>query len=631
MASCSIALDCPSLLAGGTTRDTNDFTHFNINKWLGADVASSDSAGAGAGSRGVEMLVSIEIISPLSSSMHPGGMRRGTGVAAGAGTGSAYSSSSIIQHNPSDIFRDCREFELQMGCDGLDPLAHTEMSTAGSMSFLPSQTDLAATPSSVAALSGEGDLISFADFDSPQADAESNLATVLTGGNVAGKYGSGTSDHSDFNALSCPPTDYPYPIDWLERHIQQIENLSKEIITARGNVQSLLDKGCTFRPSTAKKIMTHQALPVNLHMQVMAVRSTLSTVGGGGMSSGSRDSFGGQEDGPLEDILDALTCGCLSPHGLGFLQKKGLNAMEASLYAARTRIDALKYHSKSASSRIRSQGIEDNENNFYDQEVAGNGDSLTDSQHSGMRMGSVTGGTKAVGHSMSFDVLEKIGKEVLEYETALLSVCKRRCYAVSQAVSIAVSAVLMKLTLVAEQFIPLEVGEGWLTHGFLLIFEGLLSVIGAEKFMLEDTMSAVEALSQYQIRILPSLEAGDDLNTVGLDDLIRFEADHVNKGEQAPRVEVGMKGREVVLYFPPSALNALPAMYQTRARDGGAVLRIIPVLFSQVIETFEKLSEKGIILFVHMCVCVCVCVCVRACACVHEVLDPHHNVSCMLA
>lgn len=561
----------------------------------------ASSEGAGAGSRGVEMLVSIEIISPLPSSMHAGGMRRGAGVA--AGTGSMYSSSSIIQHNPSDIFRDCREFELQMGCDGLDPLAHTEMSTAGSMSFVPSQTDLSATPSSVAALSGEGDLISFADFDGPQTDSESNLATVLTGGNDR----IGTSDPSDFTALSCPPTDYPYPIDWLEKHILQIEHLSKEIITARGNVQSLLDKGCTFRPSTAKKIMTHQALPVNLHMQVMAVRSTLSTVGGGGMSSGSRDSFGGQEDGPLEDILDALTCGCLSPHGLGFLQKKGLNAMEGSLYAARTRIDALKYHSKSASSRMRSQGIEDNENNFYDQEVTGNGDSLTDSQHSGMRMGWVTGGTRAAGNSMSFDVLEKIGKEVLEYETALLSVCKRRCYAVSQAVSIAVSAVLMKLTLVAEQFIPLEVGEGWLTHGFLLIFEGLLSVIGAEKFMLEDTMSAVEALSQYQIRILPSLEGEDDVDTVGLDDLIRFEADHVNKGEQAPRVEVGMKGREVVLYFPPSALNALPAMYQTRARDGGAVLRIIPVLFSQV-ETFEKLLERALF-YLSMCVCVCVCVC----------------------
>ena len=560
-------------------------------------MASNDGLGLGPGSasKGIEILISLEIISPV--------VKKGTGTGTGAGVGNSHSTSSITstQHSPSDIFRDCREFELQMGCDGVDPLAHTEIpsstgsgSGSSSMSFIPSQNDLT-TPICVAALTGGGvgegdglgDLISFADFDSPQTDVESHLTTVIAGGNDIGKYGHGTSDPSDFTTLTCPTTDYPYPIDWLENHIQQIENLSKEIIIARSNVQSLLDKGCTFRPSTAKKIMTHQALPVNLHMQVMAVRSTLSPLSGGGISNGSRDSFGSSDEGPLEDILDALTCGCLSPHGLGFNQKKGLDAMEGSLYAARTRIDTLKYNSKSTSTsrRNRTQGFEDSENNnnnLFDQEVIVNGDNLTDSQHSGMRAGSVTGVSKIIGNSLSFDVLERIGKEVLDYETALLSVCKRRCYAVSQAVSIAVSAVLMKLTLVAEKFIPSEVGEGWLTHGFLLIFEGLLSVIGAEKFMLEDTMSAVEALSQYQIRILPSIEGENGADAVGLDDLIRFEADHVNKGEDGPCVEVGMKGREVVLYLTPSALNALPQVYQTRARDGGAVLRIVPALFSQV-------------------------------------------------
>ena len=581
-------------------------------------MALNDALGLGLGSasRGIEILISIEIISPTA--------RKGTGAGSGAGVGNSHSTSSMngTQHNPADIFRDCREFELQMGCDGVDPLAHTEIplsSGSGSMSFVPSQNDLS-TPICVAALTREGegeglgDLISFADFDSPQTDAESHLTTVIAGGNDVGKYGHGITDPSDFTTHSCPTTDYPYPIDWLENHIQQTENLSKEIITARSNVQSLLDKNCTFRPSTAKKIMTHQALPVNLHMQVMAVRSTLSPLSGGGISNGSRDSFGSSEEGPLEDILDALTCGCLSPHGLGFNQKKGLDAMEGSLYASRARIDTLKYNSKSTLRRTRSQGFEDAENNnFYDQEVVGSGDNLTDSQHSGMRTGSVTGVSKIVGNSLSFDVLERIGKEVLDYETALLSVCKRRCYAVSQAVSIAVSAVLMKLTLIAEKFIPSEVGEGWLTHGFLLIFEGLLSVIGAEKFMLEDTMSAVEALSQYQIRILPSIEGENGTDAVGLDDLIRFEADHINKGEDEPCVEVGMKGREVVLYLPPSALNALPQVYQTRARDGGAVLRIVPALFSQVtkIHLYVHVSVYPVFRLSFMaCMSICEVVCV---------------------
>lgn len=38
-----------------------------------------------------------------------------------------------------------------------------------------------------------------------------------------------------------------------------------------------------------------------------------------------------------------------------------------------------------------------------------------------------------------------------------------------------------------------QVAEKWLEHGFLVMFEGLLSMSATEKAMLEDTMSAVEA------------------------------------------------------------------------------------------------------------------------------------------
>ena len=57
-------------------------------------------------------------------------------------------------------------------------------------------------------------------------------------------------------------------------------------------------------------------------MQVLAVRDLLKN---------------GQES-----ILDAITCGCFSPHALGFTEKKGLDAMESSLAAARSKLDECK-------------------------------------------------------------------------------------------------------------------------------------------------------------------------------------------------------------------------------------------------------------------------------------------------
>ena len=57
-------------------------------------------------------------------------------------------------------------------------------------------------------------------------------------------------------------------------------------------------------------------------MQVLAVRDLLKN---------------GQES-----VLDAITCGCFSPHALGFTEKKGLDAMESSLAAARSKMDECK-------------------------------------------------------------------------------------------------------------------------------------------------------------------------------------------------------------------------------------------------------------------------------------------------
>ena len=194
---------------------------------------------------------------------------------------------------------------------------------------------------------------------------------------------------------------------------------------------------------------------------------------------------------------------------------------------------------------------------------------------------------------VAFKLHEEIGREILEYEAAVSAVSRRRVYALSQAVSIAVSAVLMKLTLVAERHIPPELGESWLTYGFLIVFEGLLSVIGNEKFMLEDTMSAVDALSRYQIRILPTSmkKNKEEKKSTDLHDIILHEADILGgDDDMQERADVDMSGREILLYLPHSALEALPSEYLTRAMDGGAVLRITAVLFSQGIDIQQTLA-----------------------------------------
>jgi hypothetical protein len=79
-------------------------------------------------------------------------------------------------------------------------------------------------------------------------------------------------------------------------------------------------------------------------------------------------------------------------------------------------------------------------------------------------------------------------------------------YALSQALSIAVNSLLLKLALTMSNQIPSSYSEQWLNFGFLLVFEGLLSVVKHERSMLEDTISAIDGLRSFQVRILPMEE-----------------------------------------------------------------------------------------------------------------------------
>jgi hypothetical protein len=53
----------------------------------------------------------------------------------------------------------------------------------------------------------------------------------------------------------------------------------------------------------------------------------------------------------------------------------------------------------------------------------------------------------------------ELSEKLLKYETATVNVARRRVFAHSQALSVGVNALLMKLAMVAEGHIPAQVAE----------------------------------------------------------------------------------------------------------------------------------------------------------------------------
>ena len=585
----------------------------------------------------------------------------------------------------SEMLLNCRNFEYQVGLDGFDPLAALPLSQ-------PLHSSISFTSATVATTALDSDYSS--NYDNIKND-------ITIGNNNTNKFSNHNSnnnfdllslddDITDNNSTnndiyerenkcnnsnllftpaitkliesndekkikSLPRIDVEYPIPWLENYLVHLKELFQEFTTAKKNAVELLHKNCVFRSSTAKKIMTLQALPLNLHMQVMSVRSSLQKVDMNEeikLKTKKDTSIDLEIDTdsdievnpPVEGVLDAITCGCLSPHGLGFSTKKGLDAMEGSLLSTKMRIDDLKKKLESNISKFKldtssgNNSIDDiynvtdnkigrlestNQSNLMKEVERKNSNrNLLDDKNDEMDFIDIDNNNlqeklklsqKVLHHnSFAYKIKEKIGIEVLEYENSILKICQRRVYAISQAISITVSALIMKLTLIAENHIPPEVGEMWLLYGFLIVFEGLLSVSGNEKYMLEDTVTAVESLSTYQIKILPSScntkkkkNNCIDKDNFNLNDIIRFEADGIDdninnqfnnnsiedlnannstyaNNSDKEKIEVNMNGREILIYFPAAALNSLPIEYQKGAHNGGAILRIVAVLFSQV-------------------------------------------------
>jgi hypothetical protein len=329
--------------------------------------------------------------------------------------------------------------------------------------------------------------------------------------------------------LTMPRVDYPYPIPFLKQHIELMQNFFAEIGTLRAEGEAWLRQGNQFRPSTMKKEMKVQFFPTNLHIQLMCVQRHVT-------GRGNR-----QETGSVE-VVDSITSGCMSPHGLGH-KKGGLTVLEDELLKQKVKIDSLKDRFAYAISRRSSRCLSP--------------------------------------HGPEADILEELGKHLLSYEGNCMVIGRRRVFALAQAVSTAATAFMLKLSLVLEGHIDASVAEKWLSVGFLIVFEGLLSVSGKEKHMLEDTQSAVEALKLFQIRLLPS-------PTITMSNSSSMyassQATHNISAQTiySDVLDVGLSGREIRIYLPQLLIARLPAVYKQKMGEKGAVLSLVPVLFTQV-------------------------------------------------
>lgn len=375
-------------------------------------------------------------------------------------------------------------------------------------------------------------------------NVHANLADCSQGASVTSHVAPGHENtNCESRYLVQQRVDCPYPLQWITEHLNDLEELVMEMRSLLSEMNVLINKGVTFRPSTLKKEIYYQAIPINLHYQLLSVKAHSSNK-------------------PFTDVVHSLTCGAMSPHYLGH-KNGGLFFQEMELVVKREEIERLKASYLCLTEEAKMKGLQLDERYGIGAEA--------------------------------FTVLSSLRSIVTAFEKSCLQLGRRRVYAIAQAVSIAVNCVLLKLALVREGTIPFQVAERWVQDGFLIVFEGLLSVVGHERSMLEDTMSAVDALRSYQVRILSNEFlmnrrhgrcAGSGLNNEANENKYDNQdktSDHTF--QKIDGVEVEMSGREVVIYLSEELLSQLPESYRLQAQSRssfGTVLHLVPVLFTQV-------------------------------------------------
>ena len=390
---------------------------------------------------------------------------------------------------------------------------------------------------------------------SPMIQTDSDAADDNSGNDIR--------DSGNTRGRKQPRTDVNYSATWLNQHISTLEELLCHVkCLIAFYSEEVSQEGKRFRASKLKKEIEYQALPVNLHIQLMVLQkcdggSTIPAVANCGTNMGS-----------TVRVIDSITCGAMSSHGLGF-KNGGLSNIEQNLQRSKASIDAFK---SLYATTLRSLDNLSNRPCFSS-------------------------------HGKEAELRDNLSRAVLAYETATADVSIRRMYAISQALSICVNSFVYKLELVVEGHIPIFFFDRWLTHGYLILFECLLSVNGKERGMIEDSRTAVDTLSLYSIRLLPSPQSKSQQEASTTN---QWLADRIAKSSSRPgggytfewwkkidgtKVDIHMIGREVLLFLPDETISALSQHTQSEIYTTGCKVTLHPVMFSQGIDIMQSITN----------------------------------------
>lgn len=440
--------------------------------------------------------------------------------------------------------------------------------------------------------------------------------------------------------------DVPYSLDWIDAYIVQLEDIINQVAAVLSEADAFNNRphaeagkssrlGQYFRPSILKKEMFAQALPKNLHIQALLVRR-------------HNDVSGHCE------VLDSVTCGCFSPHGLS-TDRGGIMNQEEQLLQSRVILNSSKqaYHNLICTNKVYRWGISPDNS------------------------------------SLEFRTQNILRDNVQAYEMDLLSMARRKIFPLAQVLSVAANAVIAKLSLLLEDQLPAGVAERWFSSGFLIVFESLLSVIGGERTMIEDSVAVINSLQHFKIRFqnsttvarrksrvhenLQELLEGDGLasaaecgceeeqselcprsqtqihahdedveelrrkrwncslstedrrtlicervkaqlkmNRIGYkssgrsrtsthDSISSAVTSKFFAGNEAlsiygldnSHMDVAIKGREIIIYLPAQVLSRLPSVFRERLGSSeGAIMSLVPALFTQGIDLHQTVAQS---------------------------------------
>ena len=222
-----------------------------------------------------------------------------------------------------------------------------------------------------------------------------------------------SEDELEAESLLRETCDSLLPAKTAQGIVEDLAALQQELLAARRELHALLaSEESSFRSSRLKSDPRYQALPTNLHAQLLLRLDP---------------------DGRIADAVHGITAGCVSPHSLGH-DRGGLYRLEGELADALAKLKV---------------------------------------------------------------VASRQTETLVEYEISSVAVGRRKLFAVCQSLSIAVCTLYLKIQMFFMGFVSDSVCRSWVEAGFPVVFEGLLSMtnlIGKEKGMVEDCVSAIDAL-----------------------------------------------------------------------------------------------------------------------------------------